>query len=85
MFHNLAFEKLKQYIDTDLVEKEGAEFMSSLHNCYKEHLNESDTSYSAQSLSLKIMKNYEGVLCLHKSTNKIGIIIQCQTYNWSSH
>ena len=75
MFHNLAFEKLKQYIDTELVEKEGAEFLSSLHNRYKEHLNESDTSYSAQSLSLKIMKNYEGVLCLHKSTNKIGIII----------
>ena len=75
MFHNFAFEKLKQYIDTGLVEKEGAEFLSSLHNRYKEHLNESDTSYSAQSLSLKIMKNYEGVLCLHKSTNKIGIII----------
>ena len=31
MFHNLAIEKLKQYIDTELVEKEGAEFLSSLH------------------------------------------------------
>ena len=45
------------------------------NNRYYERLNESDTSYSTQSLSLKIVKNYEGVLCLHKSTNKIGIII----------
>ena len=29
---NLAFAGLKQYIDTELVEKEGAEFLSSLHN-----------------------------------------------------
>ena len=30
---NLAFARLKQYINTEMLEKEGAEFLSSLHNC----------------------------------------------------
>ena len=71
--HAAAFNKLKEHIQLSLVDEPGAELLTSLHSRYLNLLGES--TYSAQRLSEKILKDYPDELRSCKISNKQGIVI----------
>ena len=72
--HNEAFTKLKGYINSTLIQNEGSEFLTSIHERYIKDLHEGST-YRASSLCDKIMKTYPNQLKKLKHSDKTGVII----------
>lgn len=72
--HNDAFTKLKDYINRTLIDNEGSEFLTSIHERYVKDLHE-DSTYRASSLCDKIMKEYPNQLKKLKQSDRTGIII----------
>ena len=71
--HQQAFIFLSEYIRENLIDSEGAQFLTSLHSKYMERLGE-QSSYSARSLHERIKKDFPELKeC--KQSNKTGIIL----------
>ena len=72
--HKAAFDDLKLYLEDTLVESEGAELLTSLHQHYMTKLEDDESKYSAQTLCEKILKEFP-TLQKTKKSNKSGIVI----------
>ena len=73
--HQRSFSLLKKYIDDQIIAKEGAELLASLHQRYLTNLDESTSIYDARSLKDKILREYPAQIKTHKLSNKEGTII----------
>ena len=71
----VAFTLLKEHIQSSLVDSEGAEHLTSLHNQYMKFLGIEGSTYSAQCLCDKIKSAYPNDLKMCKTSNKLGIIV----------
>ena len=73
--HVVAFTLLKEHIQPSLVDSEGAEHLTSLHNRCMKFLGIEGSTYSAQCLCDKIKFAYPNDLKMCKTSNKLGIIV----------
>ena len=71
--HNEALEKVKEYIRIHLIDQQGAQLLTQLHEIYMENI--MDSSYKSQTLLKKILKEYPDQLSSCKESNKQGIIV----------
>ena len=71
--HNNAFQKVKQHIQTNFIDKQGVELLSTIHKLYIDVLN--DSTYASPELLNKILNEYTTDLCFKKLSNKEGIFI----------
>lgn len=72
--HLTAFSELETHIQQNIVQTAGAESLKSLHERYKQHLEEEGSTYSAQSLQTKILSRFPS-LKVSKLSNKQGAVI----------
>ena len=76
--HEIAFDEIKTYVQTNLITNNKAELLTSLHERYMSYMAEQgscDTSYKAQTFGQKLMKHFQGKLKMGKINNRQGNVV----------
>lgn len=68
--HAKTLDWMKNYITDNLMESKGSEVLTSLHSQYMQHLQGEESTYSAESLRVKIFKAFPDQLSQCKMNNK---------------
>ena len=73
--HEEAIEKIKDYVQKTLIDNLGAEKLTSLFERYTDIVGTVETSYTAQKLSEKLLKDFPYLLKTCKRSNKEGVVV----------